>query len=210
MTEWVSPFRVTFRPTEWEYWELRFDREPLHLTILDVLNREGRLGWQLATATDNRLILMRPKVHVTPPSAATSLVLSVQGGHPMASTFTVDTTTGLARLQFVDDHADAVVGPVDSVTGTPIAPVVTSDNSGVLTAAPANADPNVAGLWTSALAPVTPGVANVSVAPLVNSDGTPVLETVGPNVGQAFTEPAPVAVTVNPGAVAAMTLSVGS
>lgn len=120
--------------------------------------------------------------------------------------FTVDTTDGVATLQFTDDHGDAEAGPNDSVTGSPIVPVVTSDNTAALTVAEAVAGD--AGAYTYALTPVAVGTANLAVSALANSDGSPVLETDGPNVGQPFEVPAAVAVDVTAGPVEGLALSV--
>src|ERR1035438_10203374 len=54
------------------------------------------------------------------------------------------------------------------------------------------------GLWTAALTPVAAGAANVVPSVLVNSDGSDVNETEGPNTGQPFAVPASVQVTVTP------------
>ena len=121
----------------------------------------------------------------------------------MSATFNVDTTDGVANLQFVDDHGDATAGPNDSVTGAPIVPSVSSDNPGVLTADTA-APGATPGSFTAALTPVIVGSANLSVTPLVNSDGSPVVTA----SGAAFGSPAPVAVTVNAGPADTLTLSV--
>lgn len=121
----------------------------------------------------------------------------------MAATFTVDTVDGVATLQFTDDHGDPVAGPNDSVTGSPIVPVVDSDTPSVLTTAAcvAGADP---GSFTSALTPVAEGVANVSVEALVNSDGSPAIDA----AGNPFSESGPVEVTVTAGAAADLTMAV--
>lgn len=136
-------------------------------------------------------------------TVATTLKLTVQGGHKKMSTFTVDTTDGSANLQFADDKGDAVAGPNDSVTGSPVVPVITSDNEGVLTAATAVAG-STPGSWTAALTPVAAGTANIGVAALTNSDGSAVNDA----AGNAFPVPAAVEVTVTAGAAAELTLSV--
>jgi hypothetical protein len=60
------------------------------------------------------------------------------------------------------------------------------------------------GQFTYALTEVAVGTANLSVAPLVDSAGNPVLDS----AGVAFTDPAPVQVTVTAGAASGLTLSV--
>ena len=123
----------------------------------------------------------------------------------MATTFSVDDTTATATLQFTDDHRDPVAGPVDSVTTQPIVPTVTSSDLSVLTVAAGVA--GGPGQFTYALSPVSVGTPEVSVAPLVNSDGSPVLETAGTNVGQPFELPAPIGVTVTPGTATGISLT---
>lgn len=120
----------------------------------------------------------------------------------MGTTFSVDGASGVADIQFVDQDNDKVEGPVDSVTGTPVVPSFTSDNPSVLTVATATEDSAQPGHWTAQLSDTGAGTANVAPAPLVNSDSTPVNETVGPNAGQPFETAAAIAVTVNPGAAA--------
>jgi hypothetical protein len=136
------------------------------------------------------------KRHPCPQDVATQLTFNIVGGMRMA-TFTINTTDGLADFQYTNSAGDAVAGPNDSVTGSPVAPEATSDTPTVLTVAAsvAGATP---GLFTAALTPVAAGVANVTPSVLVNSDGSDVLETEGPNTGQPFAVPAAVQVTVTP------------
>ena len=133
---------------------------------------------------------------------ATDMVLTIAGGN--MTTFTVDTTDGTANLQFVDDHGDPVQGPLDSVTGSPVVPVVTSDNEAVITVGDATDVGITDGLWTAPLTPVAEGTANIGVAALANSDGSPVN---APD-GSPFPLPASVEVTVTAGAAAGLTLTV--
>lgn len=147
--------------------------------------------------------------HTKPKSnAAVAETLSISGGKNNMPTFTINTTDGLADVQFVDTDNDKVEGPLDSVTQAPVVPSFTSDNTSVLTVGVASEDPNQPGHWTAPLAEVGAGTANVAPAPLTNSDGSPVLETVGPNTGQPFETAAAVAVTVNPGAPAGEVFSI--
>jgi hypothetical protein len=152
--------------------------------------------------------------HSAPPaSTATGYTFSIQlntgGNKEMGTTFTVDTTDGVADVQFVDQDNDPVEGPLDSVTGAPVVPTFTSDNTSVLTVGTATEDSSKPGHWTAPLAEAGAGTANVAPAPLTNSDGSPVNETVGPNAGQPFETAAAIAVTVNPGAAAGEVFSVG-
>lgn len=137
------------------------------------------------------------------PRSAAALTMTVTKEPKVGATFTVDTTDGVASLQFDDDHGDPLAGPNDSVTGAPIAPVVSTDNADVLTAAAsvAGATP---GAWTAALTPVAMGTANVILAPLTNSDGSPALDS----AGNPFSEAAPIEVTVNAGPVSGLEMSV--
>lgn len=118
----------------------------------------------------------------------------------MGTVLTINSTDGLADVQFVDSDNDKVEGPLDSVLNTPIAPEFASDNP-VLAIAAATEDPAQVGHWTAVLSEAGAGSANVSVAALTNSDGSAVNEPEGtPNAGQPFAVPDPVNVTVNPGA----------
>jgi hypothetical protein len=129
-------------------------------------------------------------------SSATQLTLNLTGGKRMA-TFTINTTDGLAEFQYTNSAGAPVAGPNDSVTGSPVAPEATSDNPAALTVATSVAGATD-GLWTAALTPVAAGAANVVPSVLVNSDGSDVNETEGPNTGQPFAVPASVQVTVTP------------
>lgn len=147
--------------------------------------------------------------HPEPPpatEAATNLVLTIKGATDMA-TFNIDDTAGEATLQFTGATGNPIAGPNDSVTGSPIVPTVESDNTDVETvgAGVAGATP---GSWVYPLTEVAAGSANISVAALVNSDGSAVNETAGPNVGQPFSLPDAVAVTVTDVAEG-LSLSVG-
>ena len=189
--------------TQWEYRTLRRDTLLGDVRHLDEL---GRHGWELVTMDVHHFYLKRQKSTTPPPppkTTPTSLTLKIQGAKHMAN-FTVDTTDGTATLQFTDDKGDAVAGPVDSVTAAPVVPVVASDNTAALTADVA-APGATAGSFVSHLTPVAAGVANVSVAALVNSDGTPVNEADGVT---PFGVPAPVEVTVAAGPASTLTLAV--
>jgi hypothetical protein len=132
------------------------------------------------------------------PDVPNNLTMNILGGNNMASFSIVITDTGAATaFQFDNSAGSAVAGPNDSVTGAPVAPEAASDTPTVLTVAPSVAGAT-AGAWTAALTPVAAGVANISPVALVNSDGSPVNETEGPNAGQPFVLPAAVQVTVTP------------
>jgi hypothetical protein len=154
--------------------------------------------------SDKILVFKRPFTQ-----QATSLRLTIEGETNMG--LTVDTTTGEAVLQFEDKEGNPVEGPWDSVDTTAyVAPGLSSDNPAVLTVGTAVADPATPGRWTAPLTPVAVGSANLSVAPLANSDGSPVLEMDGPNTGQPFAVPAPVAQAVEAGEAESLVLSTTS
>lgn len=127
----------------------------------------------------------------------------------MASSFSMN-QHGLATIQFEDATGAPVAGPMDSVnTTTPIAPTCSSDTPAVATAGPtvAGAQP---GQFTCQFTPVAVGSFNALIQPLVNSDGSSVLETEGPNVGTAFATPTPIPVTVTAGAAEELGFSVAT
>jgi hypothetical protein len=129
------------------------------------------------------------------PHPATRMSLTVQGGH--MSVVSIDTTTAVATVQFLDSHGNAVAGPAD------VTPVLSSDNEGVITVAPCNPGANV-GEWTAALSPVAEGSANISVNPLTDVNGNPVNDA----AGNPFPLPEAVNVTVTGGTAASLTLTV--
>lgn len=114
---------------------------------------------------------------------------------------TVDSTNAVAVLSFEDDHGDPVAPPDGAVA------TATSDNAGVLTvgAATAGADATtgIANIQFP-LTAVAEGSANLS-AHATAADGSALL---GPDGTTPIADPAPVAVTVNPGAAAAEQFSV--
>lgn len=125
---------------------------------------------------------------------ATSLTLTIEGASEMAS-FNIDDKAGIATLQFTGGTGNPVEGPLDSVTGQPIVPSIVSDNEAVETVGTVVAG-EAPGSFSAPLTEVAAGTSNLSVAPLTNSDGSPVLETYGPNTGEPFHVGDPVAVTV--------------
>jgi hypothetical protein len=137
--------------------------------------------------------------------SAVALTMITTRGQIQMTTFSVDTTDGTANLQFVDDHGDPTAGPNDSVTGQPVVPEVSSDTTSVVTVGPTTSAPSgVGGAFTAPLTMVAEGVANISVEPLTNSDGSPVVDS----AGNPFTLPAPVEVTVTAGEAAGLTMTV--
>ena len=137
------------------------------------------------------------------PKSAVALTMQVSKEPKMTIAFTVDTTDGTANFQFADDHGNPTDGPTDSITGAPIVPAAVSDTPSVLTSATAVAG-TTPGSWTAALTPVAEGTANLSPAPLENSDGSPVLAASGAPFGEA----PPVEITVGAGPAAELEMSV--
>ena len=169
-------------------------RPPYEVLIAMVMDLDGdvdKLGAAIATLQKAFDQFYAEWKAANQPRHAVAISLGVN-----MSSFTVDTTDGVATLQVTDDHGDKVAGPNDSVTGAPVVPVVTSDNEGVLTAAACNpgADP---GEWTSALTTVAEGVANLT-ATVTNSDGS----------ATSIASPPPVQVTVAAGPPVALTMTV--
>lgn len=99
-----------------------------------------------------------------------------------AATITVDTTTGVASLTWVDDHGDTdAAQPANAVV------TWSSDNPAVLTIDPSS----------GAVTPVAEGTANISVALTDSTTGGPLLEADGVT---PFPVPAPLAQPVVAGA----------
>lgn len=114
-------------------------------------------------------------------------------GDPMP--LTVDSANSVAVLSFTDDHGDAVPPP-DGATAT-----ATSSNTGVLNVGPGQPGTDAtSGVATVEfpLTEVAEGTSTLSVHATA-SDGSPLL---GPDGATPISDPAPVDVTVNPGAAA--------
>ena len=139
------------------------------------------------------------------------LMLTVpKGDNDMtAATLILGAPGAWADLQFVDAHGNPTAGPQDSVTGAPIVPTLVSSDPTVLSvgATQTGATPSP-GAWTVLLTPLAVGAAQVSVAPLLNSDGSPVVETRGPSSGAPFQLPSPVNITVDAGVAESLTLTI--
>ena len=113
---------------------------------------------------------------------------------------TVDSVNAVAILSFTDDHGDAVAPPAGALA------TVTSSDTTVLTAgaAVAGADANGIPNIQFPLAEVAEGVSTLTVTS-TDASGNPLL---GPDGVTAIPDPAPVVVTVNPGAPAAEVFTV--
>jgi hypothetical protein len=107
---------------------------------------------------------------------------------------TVDSANAVAVLSFTDDHGDAVPPP-DGATA-----VASSSDTSILNVGDATAasDANGVGTLQFPLTEVAEGTAQLSVHATA-SDGSPLL---GPDGATPISDPAPVSVTVNPGAAA--------
>lgn len=129
---------------------------------------------------------------------AASVAITIEGD-PMP--LTVDSTNAVAVLSFTDDHGDPVAPPEGTLS------TATSDNTAILgvgaAVAGADATTGIANIQFP-LSAVAAGSANLSVASTA-ADGSPLL---GPDGATPIADPAPVAVTVNPGAAAAEMFSV--
>ena len=129
-----------------------------------------------------------------PATAPARMLFTIATEGDPAMPLTVDSANAVAILAFTDDHGD----PVPAPSGTLAA--ATSDNTAVLTVGPAAAGTDAAGnaTITFPLTEVAEGTANLSVT-ATDANGNPLL---GPDGSTPIATPAPVAVTVNPGAAA--------
>ncbi len=134
---------------------------------------------------------------ITRPPARMSFTIATEGD---AMPLTVDSVNAVAILSFTDDHDEAVAPPDGTLA------VATSDNTAVLTvgAAVPGTDANGVANIQFPLAEVAEGTANLSVAS-TDANGSPLL---GPDGVTPIPDPAPVVVTVNPGAPAAEVFTV--
>lgn len=130
-----------------------------------------------------------------PPARATRAILIVtdsHGGTNMPGQITVDTTTEVASLAWVDDHGDTDAAAPSNASGAAVV-TFTSDNPAVLTIDPASGQ----------VTAVAEGTANVG-ATIAYPDGSAVLEADGVT---PFPPIDSVAVTVSAGAAVGATLS---
>lgn len=121
-----------------------------------------------------------------PISSATHAVLTIQGA-TMASDISVDSATATVTLSFVDARGNAAAAPAGATVA------YAGDNDAVATVDAASGK----------ITPVAVGTFDAS-ATVTNADGTPTLE---PDGVTPFA-PAPVSVTVDPGAAASAVLTV--
>ena len=126
------------------------------------------------------------------------MLFTIEGDTDMP--LTVDSVNAVAILAFEDDHGDAVAPPEGALA------TATSSDTAVLTvgAAVAGADANGVANIQFPLTEVIAGVSTLSVT-ATDANGNPLL---GPDGITPIPAPAPVDVTVNPGAPAAEVFTV--
>jgi hypothetical protein len=130
------------------------------------------------------------------PGRAVAASMFVKGDPSMSSaTFTVDTTDGVANLQFTDDKGDT-----DAAAPAGLTAAFTSDNPAACTIANDATNPLQGDITV-----VGEGVANISVALTDANGNSPPLEADGVTPWAAID---PVQVTVDPGAAVGARLSV--
>ena len=135
---------------------------------------------------------------ITRPPARMLFTIIIEGDTDMP--LTVDSVNAVAILAFEDDHGDAVAPPEGALA------TATSSDTAVLTvgAAVAGADANGVANIQFPLTEVIAGVSTLSVT-ATDANGNPLL---GPDGITPIPAPAPVDVTVNPGAPAAEVFTV--
>jgi hypothetical protein len=135
---------------------------------------------------------------ITRPPAMMLFTIAIEGDPEMP--LTVDSANAVAILSFTDDHGDAVAPPAGALA------TATSSDTTILTvgAAVAGADANGIANIQFPLAEVAAGTASLSVAS-TDASGNPLL---GPDGVTPIAAPAPVDVTVTPGAAAAEVFTV--
>lgn len=113
---------------------------------------------------------------------------------------TVDSVNAVAILSFTDDHGDAVAPPAGALA------TATSSDTTILTVgdAVAGVDANGVANIQFSLAEVAEGTSTLSVT-ATDASSNPLL---GPDGVTPIPDPAPVVVTVNPGAPAAEVFTV--
>jgi hypothetical protein len=132
------------------------------------------------------------------PAARMLFAITIEGDSVMP--LTVDSANAVAVLSFTDDHGDAVAPPAGALA------TATSSDTAVLTvgAAVAGADVNGVANIQFPLAEVAAGTSTLT-ATATDASGNPLL---GPDGVTPIPAPAPVVVTVSPGAPAAEVFTV--
>jgi len=134
---------------------------------------------------------------ITKPPAKMLLAIAIEGD---LMPLTVDSLNSVAVLAFDDDHNDAVAPPAGTLS------TATSSDVTIMTvgAAVAGTDANGVPTITFPLAEVAAGTSTLTVTS-TDPNGAPLL---GPDGVTPIADPAPVTVTVNPGAAASEVFSV--
>jgi len=170
-----------------DFWHPELERVLRHIDV------------QLAeSAAQERLILHKlDKIYDRLARPPARMFLTIEG---VVMPLTVDSVNAVAILSFEDDHGDAVAPPAGALA------TATSSDTAVLTvgAAVAGADANGVANIQFPLAEVAEGTSTLSVA-ATDANGNPLL---GPDGATPIPAPAPVVVTVNPGAPAAEVFTV--
>lgn len=151
------------------------------------LDQLGAEGWLLVLELDSGMLVFTRPTPPPSPNQAAKAVLTIKGANGMATLAIVVGDTGAAAsLVFEDAEGDPTSPPLSSDGVTPVVVEYTTDTPSIATIDPS----------TGALTAVLAG--NVGVGATVNDaiTGAPALEPDGVTPWA----PAPVQVTVNPGA----------
>ena len=152
------------------------------------------------SARDERILHKLDKIYelLARTPARMLLTITLEGDQEMP--LTVDSVNSVAILSFEDDHGDAVAPPAGALA------TATSSDTAVLTAGAsvAGTDANGVANIQFPLTEVAEGTSSLSVA-ATDANGNPLL---GPDGATPIPAPAPVVVTVNPGAPAAEVFTV--
>ena len=160
-----------------------------------------RIDAQLAesAAREKQILRKLDKIYRRLARPPARMFLTIEGDSEEMP-LTVDSVNAVAILSFEDDHGDAVAPPAGALA------TATSSDTAVLTvgAAVAGADANGVANIQFPLAEVAAGTSSLSVV-ATDANGSPLL---GPDGVTPIPAPAPVVVTVNPGAPAAEVFTV--
>jgi hypothetical protein len=166
-----------------------------------VMNQAQQAETQNALMQDVITLLTEILATFSPPvPVAVAAVLTIEGD-PMP--LTIDSVNAQAILSFEDRDGDAVPPPAGAVS------TATSDNTAVLVvgAAAAGTDANGNPATVFPLTEVSAGTSNLSVAS-TDASGNPLTYTGPDGTTNPVADPAPIAVTVNPGAAASEVFTV--
>ncbi len=176
------------------YWhpELRRVLNEINAQYAEILEQLRKTG-----AQNDQILANQRKLYgalIGPPAA---MHLAIKGD---TMPLTVDSDNAVAILSFEDDHGDAVAPPAGALA------TATSSDTAILTvgASVAGTDANGVANIQFPLTEVAEGASSLSVA-ATDASGNPLL---GPDGVTPIPAPAPVVVTVNPGAPAAEVFTV--